>query len=49
MTPGGFSPGPSTPPNFDPIHYLLAHGFTWVASYRLTTLRWRGAVPAVRH
>jgi ABC-type transport system involved in multi-copper enzyme maturation permease subunit len=31
---GVFSPGPSTPQSFDPIHYLLAHGFVWVASYQ---------------
>ncbi len=30
---GVFSPGPSTPQPFDPIHYLLTHGFTQVTSY----------------
>jgi hypothetical protein len=29
-----FQPGPSTPANFDPVHYLLAHGFTLVTSYQ---------------
>ena len=31
---GVFQPGPSTPANFDPTHYLLAHGFSQVASYQ---------------
>ncbi len=37
---GVFSPGPSTPEPFDPIHYLLSHGFTWVASYQPGSWFW---------
>jgi ABC-type transport system involved in multi-copper enzyme maturation permease subunit len=35
-----FQPGPSTPANFDPIHYLLAHGFSLVASYQPGSWFW---------
>jgi len=35
-----FQPGPSTPANFDPIHYLLTHGFTLVASYQPGSWFW---------
>ena len=35
-----FSPGPSTPQPFDPINYLLVHGFTWVASYQPGSWFW---------
>jgi hypothetical protein len=42
VTSGVFSPGPSTPTNFGgPIHYLLAHGFTWVASYQPGSRFWQ--------
>jgi hypothetical protein len=37
---GAFSPGPSTPKPFDPIHYLLMHGFTWVATYQPGSWFW---------
>jgi len=37
---GVFSPGPSTPQPFDPVHYLLAHGFSLVASYQPGTWFW---------
>jgi hypothetical protein len=52
VTPGIFSPGPSTPPKLDPIRYLLAHGFTWVASYQPGSWFWpfqliEGAWPLV--
>ncbi len=40
VTSGIFSPGPSTPSSFDPIHYLLMHGFTWVASYQPGSWFW---------
>ncbi len=40
VTPGVFSPGPSTPQPFNPIHYLLMHGFTWVASYQPASWFW---------
>jgi hypothetical protein len=35
-----FQPGPATPPNFDPIHYLLTHGFSLVASYQPGSWFW---------
>jgi len=34
VTPEVFSPGPSTPVNFDPVEYLIQHGYT-----QLTTLQ----------
>jgi ABC-2 family transporter protein len=40
VTSGVFSPGPSTPEPFDPVHYLLAHGFTEVASYQPGSWFW---------
>jgi hypothetical protein len=40
VTSGVFSPGPSTPEPFDPVHYLLAHGFTRVASYQPGSWFW---------
>jgi hypothetical protein len=40
VTSGVFQPGPSTPANFDPIHYLLAHGFRLVASYQPGSWFW---------
>jgi hypothetical protein len=40
VTAGAFQPGPSTPANFDPVHYLLAHGFSLVATYQPSTWFW---------
>ena len=40
VTAGVFQPGPSTPANFDPVHYLLAHGFSLVASYQPGSWFW---------
>ena len=40
VTAGVFQPGPSTPANFDPVHYLLAHGFNLVASYQPGSWFW---------
>ena len=40
VTPGVFQPGPSTPANFDPVRYLLAHGFSLVASYQPGSWFW---------
>ncbi len=40
VTAGVFQPGPSTPQNFDPVHYLLTHGFSLVASYQPGTWFW---------
>jgi ABC-type transport system involved in multi-copper enzyme maturation permease subunit len=40
VTSGIFSPGPSTPANFDPISYLLTHGFTLVTSYQPGSWFW---------
>ena len=33
VTPEVFQPGPSTPPGFDPVQYLLHHGFAQLATY----------------
>ena len=33
VTPELFSPGPSTPPNLDPVHYLIQHGYVHLTSY----------------
>ena len=41
VTSGIFSPGPSTPANLgSPVHYLLTHGFTRVATYQPGSLFW---------
>jgi hypothetical protein len=40
VTAAVFQPGPSTPANFDPVHYLLAHGFNLVASYQPGSWFW---------
>jgi hypothetical protein len=40
VTAGVFQPGPSTPANVDPVHYLLAHGFNLVASYQPGSRFW---------
>jgi ABC-type transport system involved in multi-copper enzyme maturation permease subunit len=40
VTSGVFQPGPSTPANFDPVHYLLEHGFSLVASYQPGSWFW---------
>jgi len=40
VTSGVFQPGPSTPANFDPVHYLLAHGFNLVATYQPGSWFW---------
>jgi hypothetical protein len=40
VTASVFQPGPSTPPNFDPIHYLLTHGFSEVATYQPGSWFW---------
>jgi hypothetical protein len=37
---GVFQPGPSTPEPFNPVHYLLIHGFTRVASYQPGSWFW---------
>jgi len=40
VTAGVFQPGPSTPANFDPVHYLIAHSFSLVASYQPGSWFW---------
>jgi hypothetical protein len=40
VTAGVFQPGPSTPPNFDPVNYLFAHGFSLVTSYQPGSWFW---------
>jgi hypothetical protein len=40
VTAGVFQPGPSTSPNFDPVNYLLAHGFSLVTSYQPGSWFW---------
>jgi hypothetical protein len=37
---GVFQPGPSTPQPFNPVHYLVMHGFTLVASYQPGSWFW---------
>lgn len=37
---GVFSPGPSTPEPFNPIHYLMMHGFSLVSSYQPGSWFW---------
>jgi hypothetical protein len=37
---GIFSPGPSTPEPFDPVHYLQLHGFAQVAMYQPGSWFW---------
>lgn len=37
---GVFQPGPSTPQSFDPVHYLLTHGFSLVATYEPGSWFW---------
>jgi ABC-type transport system involved in multi-copper enzyme maturation permease subunit len=40
VSPEIFSPGPSTPASLDPVHYLLAHGFSLVTSYQPGSWFW---------
>lgn len=40
VTPQDFSPGPSTPPNVDPVQYLIQHGFTYLTSYQPVSRFW---------
>jgi hypothetical protein len=40
VTAAVFQPGPSTPANFDPIRYLMTHGFSQVASYQPGSRFW---------
>ena len=40
VTPELFQPGPGTPNNFDPIQYLVQHGFTHVTTYQPASRFW---------
>jgi ABC-2 family transporter protein len=40
VTPEVFSPGPSTPVNFDPVRYLIQHGFTQLTTYHPASQFW---------
>ncbi|MGA7911541.1 MAG: hypothetical protein WCC30_08355, partial [Candidatus Dormiibacterota bacterium] len=40
VTPEVFSPGPSTPDNFDPVLYLIQHGYTQLTSYEPASWFW---------
>ena len=40
VTPEVFQPGPSTPANFDPVKYLLQHGFAQVTTYEPASRFW---------
>jgi hypothetical protein len=40
VTPEVFSPGPSTPHNFDPVLYLIQHGYTQLTSYEPASWFW---------
>lgn len=40
VAPGLFQPGPATPPNLDPVHYLIAHGYTLLTTYQPPSRYW---------
>jgi hypothetical protein len=40
VTPEIFQPGPGTPDNFDPVQYLVQHGFTQLTTYQPATRFW---------
>jgi len=40
VTPEVFEPGPGTPDNFDPIQYLVQHGFTHLTTYQPASRFW---------
>jgi len=40
VTQGVFQPGPSTPEPFNPVHYLLTHGFTQMTTYQPGSWFW---------
>jgi hypothetical protein len=40
VTPGRFQPGPATPANIDPVHYLIQHGCTQLTTYQPDSRFW---------
>jgi uncharacterized protein YneF (UPF0154 family) len=40
VTPGLFQPGPATPANLDPVHYLIQHGYTQLTTYQPDSRFW---------
>jgi ABC-type transport system involved in multi-copper enzyme maturation permease subunit len=40
LTLGSFQPGPSTPANVDPVHYLIAHGYLQLTRYQPASRFW---------
>jgi hypothetical protein len=40
VTPGLFQPGPATPANIDPVHYLIQHGYTQLTTYQPDSRFW---------
>ena len=40
LTPTLFHAGPSTPPNFDPVQYLIQHGYTQLTTYQPASRFW---------
>jgi ABC-type transport system involved in multi-copper enzyme maturation permease subunit len=40
VTPGAFQPGPATPANIDPVHYLIQHGYTQLTTYQPASRFW---------
>jgi ABC-type transport system involved in multi-copper enzyme maturation permease subunit len=39
-TPGQFQPGPATPANIDPVHYLVQHGYAQLTTYQPDSRFW---------
>ncbi|HXP21066.1 MAG TPA: hypothetical protein VN840_15595 [Streptosporangiaceae bacterium] len=40
VTLGDFQPGPATPANIDPVHYLIQHGYTQLTTYQPDSRFW---------
>jgi ABC-type transport system involved in multi-copper enzyme maturation permease subunit len=40
VTPGLFQPGPATPANLNPVHYLAEHGYTLLTTYQPASRFW---------
>jgi hypothetical protein len=41
VTPELWQPGPATPPNLDPVQYLIQHGYTQLTTYQPASQFWR--------
>jgi hypothetical protein len=40
VTLGDFRPGPATPVNVDPVHYLVHHGYSQLTTYQPDSRFW---------